>query len=607
MIALLAFGLAVYVWCIYAPAFSGFLAKHAPAAYAVALQQYGPLIFAGLLLLLVCGIASIAQGFQAKKWSDAVWETGFGRRVIGLTAGSALFLTMTAAFGIVIDALTGSAIFSAVVAAGFAVPLRRRAKIFLGRSTKPLRWFLGSRHTGIGGSARFSGLLDEWSYPWAPGQILLGRSKYDPRWLVGITDDRHLCTIATSRAGKGRSQIVPNLLTWPGSAIIIDPKGQNACISALKRGPGGEGVTSGMGQTIRILDPLEEIADPEVKKLVARFNPLEALDPKAKDYVERVRSIADALVLTGGDNKDAFFDSAAKTLIAGCIDFVRRSETVGDDERNLATVRGLLVHPDGPPIDDMTALGGLAQSGAAGIRSGGDNSTKDVIFTAMTHTDWLDSAGMQHALSESDFSLKDLSDGNTTIYLVLPPHHLDEHARFLRLFINLTLKAASEGRKGKHATLFLLDEFYSLGSLQLLAKAAGLLAGFGIKLWPVIQNLSQLKELYPRNWSSFLGNAGIWTVFAMNDDETSDYLSKRLGRRILWRKMRGPDGFEWEIAGGAALRDPLELSRDTSRASNTVAVFTESGEAFLLGRVNYDTLFAATEFSADPLEQGESA
>ena len=108
----------------------------------------------------------------------------------------------------------------------------------------------------------FSGLLDEWANPWRPGQVLLGASMYDPKWIVGFSDDRHVCTIATSRAGKGRSVIIPNLITWPGSALVIDPKGQNALVTALARGKGGEGLTHPLGQTVRILDPLGEIRDP---------------------------------------------------------------------------------------------------------------------------------------------------------------------------------------------------------------------------------------------------------------------------------------------------------------------------------------------------------
>jgi Type IV secretory system Conjugative DNA transfer len=206
-------------------------------------------------------------------------------------------------------------------------------------------------------------------------------------------------------------------------------------------------------------------------------------------------------------------------------------------------------------------------------------------------------------LGASDFSLRELNEGNTTVYLVLPPQYLDEHGRFLRLFVNLALQTAAEGRKGKYATLFLLDEFYALGRLQQLAKSAGLMAGYGVKLWPIIQNIGQVQELYPENWETFLGNAGQWMVFAVNDQTTAGYLSDRLGKRIIWRKMRGAQGFEWEIAGTANLRDAREFGQTISRASGKLTVFTESGEAFLLRRTPYDKLFKRSRYSSDPFER----
>jgi hypothetical protein len=604
MLPMIGLGVCVYVWAAYAQSFTLFLAAHASRDQAQTLYQFGPAIFAVLLIVLLLLLKGLASAWVGRHRSDGVWNSTFGRRVIGIAARSTLFGGITLAAGYPVYARTDNIVAAGIAGLTIAIVFNRRAKIALGRKTQPLRWLLAGRHAGMGGSAAFSGLLDEWANPWEPGKVLLGASKYDPKWLVGISDDRHLCTIATSRAGKGRSFVIPALLTWPGSALIIDPKGQNAAVTARKRGQGGAGIADPLGQTVRIVDPLGEINDPDLRTMVARFNPLANLNPSAPDYVETVRAIADALVVPSGDKSGAFFDNAARGLIAGVIDYTMMSRNVGNDERNLATVRGLIVHPDGPPLDEMAEMGGLAGSGAAGMKSGGENSTADVLFTAMTATDWLDSPGMQNALSASDFRLEDLNDGNTTVFLVLPPTELETHSRFLRLFVNLSLKAAAKRRKSGHSTLYLLDEFYSLGPLALLAKASGLLAGFGVKLWPIIQNIGQVQELYPQNWETFLGNAGIWTVFSMNDKTTAQYLSDRVGTRINWRKMKGPGGYEWEIAGRASLRDPLELSKETSRRSRTVCVFTESGEAFLLSRVNYDTLFAGDQFSEDPHEKG---
>ncbi len=592
----------VYVWFQYAGVFSLLIAMLGPRAYAQALYQSGPVIFAMVLVVLLILLSGISGAIGRARWGDGIWNSALVRRAIGLMMGALVYAALLTGMIMMARAFSGDiGVLGNLALAFLAWRDRRFAKIFLGRATRPVRRLFAGRHFGMGGSSRFAGLLDEWANPWQPGDVLLGRSMYDPKWLVGIKDDRHVATLATTRAGKGRSVIIPNLLTWPGSALVIDPKGQNACVTALKRGH-GRGLSGCLGQTVRILDPFGEIKDPALQEHIARFNPLATLDLRANDYAERVGVIADALVVPSTDGRDNFFDNAARALISGVIDYVMVSPNVPAHERNLATVRGLLVHPDGPPIKEMSELGGLAQAGAAGQLLGGQNATADVLFTAITHTEWLDSKAMQQALATSDFSLTDLNGGNTTIYLVLPPQYLDKHARFLRLFVNLALQAATEGRKGKHATLFLLDEFYALGRLQQLAKSAGVLAGYGVKLWPIIQNIGQVQELYPHNWETFLGNAGLWQAFAVNDAATAQYLAERLGKRVLWRKMRGPRGFEWEISGVASLRDALEFRKATSRESSKAAVFTESGDTFLLARAAYDHVFKANEYSPDPFE-----
>ena len=118
-------------------------------------------------------------------------------------------------------------------------PLQER----IGRLAKPLIDLGRMTKFGKGGSAAFAGLLEEWRMRYKRGAILLGSSFYNPSWRVGTADDRGLLTIAASRAGKGRSAIIPNLILWPGSALVIDPKGTNAAVTAARRGHGGGRVT----------------------------------------------------------------------------------------------------------------------------------------------------------------------------------------------------------------------------------------------------------------------------------------------------------------------------------------------------------------------------
>lgn len=79
-------------------------------------------------------------------------------------------------------------------------------------------------------------------------------------------------------------------------------------------------------------------------------------------------------------------------------------------------------------------------------------------------------------------------------------------------------------------TLFLLDEFAALGRLESIERATGLMAGYGLQLWPILQDMSQLKDLYGARAGTFIANAGVQQVFGVNDFETAKWLSQMIGQ-----------------------------------------------------------------------------
>ena len=106
--------------------------------------------------------------------------------------------------------------------------------------------------------------------------------------------DRHLLTVAPTRAGKGVAAIIPNLLTYAGSALVIDPKGENAMITAIRRGSGDEArKIEGLGQEVHIVDPWG-IATPRLGTAPSCFNPLDWLDPDSLEIGENAMMLADA-------------------------------------------------------------------------------------------------------------------------------------------------------------------------------------------------------------------------------------------------------------------------------------------------------------------------
>ncbi len=124
---------------------------------------------------------------------------------------------------------------------------------------------------------------------WRPeGGLLLGRRAGR---LIGWNDDRHVMTIAGNRAGKGVSLIIPNLLFYEGSALVIDPKGENARITAGRRGKGTKAGGPGLGQDVHVLDPFEVSG-----VAAASFNPIAEIDLNSDDCAEDAGMFADALI-----------------------------------------------------------------------------------------------------------------------------------------------------------------------------------------------------------------------------------------------------------------------------------------------------------------------
>ena len=140
---------------------------------------------------------------------------------------------------------------------------------------------------------------------------------------------------------------------------------------------------------------------------------------------------------------------------------------------------------------------------------------------------------MRRVLAESDFSMEDLKTSRVTVYLCLPATRL-AHAWAVaahdgRPWRLRPWNAPARSAKGKPPVLFCLDEFAALGHMESIEKAAGQIAGFGVKLWPVIQDLTQLQRDYKEAWETFMGNAGLLTFFGNTDLTTLDHISKRLG------------------------------------------------------------------------------
>ena len=388
------------------------------------------------------------------------------------------------------------------------------------------------------GSARFAGRKELKALEARTGQqdagLLIGRNPGTGR-LLRYDGPAHLITLAPTRAGKGVGTVIPNLLAVDRSVLVIDPKGENARIAGEARRRFG---------TTHVLDPFEVSGMPS-----AAYNPLDRLTPDSLDLGEDAASLTEALVMDPpGQVTEAHWNEEAKAILGGLIMFCVCHEDRG--RRSLATVREYLTLPPDrlkallELMQDSDAAGGLIARAANRFLGKADREAASVLSNAQRHTHFLDSPRIARCLARSDFAFSDLRHRITSVFLVLPPNRMDAYSRWLRLLVSQALQdiardaealtattgAQSASQRLSTPTLFLLDEFAALGRLEAVERAMGLMAGYGLQLWPILQDMSQLRDLYGDRANTFIANAGVQQVFGVNDFETAKWLSQMIGQ-----------------------------------------------------------------------------
>ena len=375
---------------------------------------------------------------------------------------------------------------------------------------------------GVHGSAHFASAAQIKGDLGGAG-LIVGRENRKGGQLLRYAGQAHLLTIAPTRSGKGVGAIIPNLLTADRSVLCIDPKGENARITARARGRFGP---------VYVLDPFDISGQPS-----AAFNPLAGLDPDSLDLAEDAALLADALVHDPpGQGGEAHWNEEAKALIAGVILYVVCEER--PEARTLATVRELLTLSPGDfaaslaIMQESSSAGGLVRRAANRHLGKSEREASGVLSSAQRHTHFLDSVRINGTMARSDLRFADLKETKATVFLVLPPERLDAYSRWLRLMVAQAIHdlARSPARPAA-PVLFLLDEFAALGRLEPVERAFGLMAGYGLQLWPILQDMHQLWGAYGKKAGTFVSNAGIVQIFNVADVETASWVSGRAAER----------------------------------------------------------------------------
>lgn len=358
---------------------------------------------------------------------------------------------------------------------------------------------------------------------------------------VCSTPEHHTLIVARTRTGKGTRVIVPTLLRYGGSAFVIDPKGENAAVTARVR-------RDELGQDIHILNPWNELAETYHGRgfVTATYNPLDILDRNDPNVVAIAQALAGAVCPAPANAKDRFWQGSASNVLTAVFLWLADHEGLGEglgEPKTLGRARQIVsltrkefTDKHLVPMAASKAFDGAIRELAAPFIDLADETYSGVMSNLSESTKFLSDPQVKAATATSSFSMEDLAAKTTTVYVVIPTDRMDTQKTWLRLVIAAamhTFKRPKQKRVARHRTLFLIDEFAALGRLDDLPRDIATMGGFGVDFALVVQGLDQLKDHYGEAKGTILSNCAYKWFCDVNDLESAKYLSDTLGKATV--------------------------------------------------------------------------
>lgn len=367
----------------------------------------------------------------------------------------------------------------------------------------------------------------------------------------------HILCFAPTRSGKGVGLILPTLLAWEGSSLVLDIKGENWALTS--------GWRKAQGQSVLRFAPAD------ASGAGCAFNPLDEVRLTSLEAVQDVQNLALMLVDPDGKGMADHWTKAAFAFFSGlilhCCVMVRSREgrmptlqeltiMMSDPERSsaelldemMATDHAALFRGFAPDADERVgeACHIFIASSAREMASKAENEASGVLSSALVNMAIYRDPIININTSRSDFHIHDLMnhENPVNLYLVTPPDGIDRVRPLMRLMLDMIIRrvcAKMEFVDGAskasylHRLLLMLDELTSLGKLPILDKAISYIAGYGGKLYIIVQNIKQLNEEYGKE-NAIMANCHVRIAYAPNETETAELLSKMVGKTTVVEK-----------------------------------------------------------------------
>jgi type IV secretion system protein VirD4 len=404
-----------------------------------------------------------------------------------------------------------------------------------------------------------------------------GSLQYDTGAPVFSRPESHCLVIGKTRVGKGTRIIIPTLACYMDSMLVIDPKGENAAVTANLRRLNK--------QTVHILNPWGELSSTfnKLKFPPATFNPLDMLDRNDPNAVAIAQGLAGAICPRDPGAKDSFWTESAASLLTAVLlwltDQPGETKTLARAREIVTKSRQELVQKYVVKMAASTAYGGAIAENASQFVDMAAETYSGVVSNLNRFTRFLSDPQVKASTASSSFSMSDLALKPTTVYVVIPPDRIDTQRTWLRLLIAAGMhtfkRVPMHQRKGRRC-MFLIDEFPALGHLEDVPRDIATMSGYGLDFTLIIQGLDQLKAAYGESSQTIINNCAYKWFCGVNDLNTAKYLSESLGKKTVRTTgksasegssgMRGTEneGTTWGETGRALMTpdEVMNLGRD---------------------------------------------
>lgn len=380
----------------------------------------------------------------------------------------------------------------------------------------------------------------------------------------------HVLTYAPTRSGKGVGLVIPTLLSYMGSCVITDLKRELWEMTA------GWRQQYAKNKVLRF-EPASSVGS-------VRFNPLDEVRLGTDFEIGDVQNIATLIVDPNGKGLETHWQQTSYQLLVGCILHVLYKRVQTGSEASLPAIDKMLSNPEHPVAElwmemvtfehkDGQVHPVIAQS-AQDMMDRPEEEAGSVLSTAKTHLSLYRDPVVAANVSASDFEIKDLMHHDTpvSLYIVTQPVDKDRLKPLVRLVITMIIRKLADGltfedgrpkANYKHKLLGMIDEFPSLGKLDILQESLAFLAGYGIRMYLITQDINQLtseKTGYGRD-EQISSNTHIQNAYPPNRNETAAFLSKRTGQTTIVKKQVTVSGNRMSMMQGNSSTTMQEVGR----------------------------------------------